>query len=255
MIEVKNLTFKYPHFSFDNLNLKIDTGDVVAIVGNNASGKTTLLNILGGIIKSKGEVLIDGEPLSKSKAKIGVVFQNPDNQIIFNNVYDDIAFTLSNFKVDKKEFDERIDYALGLVQMQGYKKHETFTLSAGQKQRIVIANMLAIKPDIVLFDEASVFLDTQTKQLLYHLFRTLKEMGTTVIFATNLLEEVVYADKTILLDNGKVLKYDESPKIYSDEALLESLGVYIPLKIKLINKYNLKNLRFDDEVADALTKK
>ena len=102
MIEVKNLTFKYPHFSFDNLNLKIDTGDVVAIVGNNASGKTTLLNILGGIIKSKGEVLIDGEPLSKSKAKIGVVFQNPDNQIIFNNVYDDIAFTLSNLKVDTR---------------------------------------------------------------------------------------------------------------------------------------------------------
>lgn len=255
MIEIKNLTFKYPGFVFENLNLTIGSGEIVAIVGNNASGKTTLLNIIGGINKFKGEILIDGVPLKKSTAKIGVVFQNPDNQIIFNKVYDDIAFTLKNHKIDKKEFDERIDYALKLVEMQDYKNHETFTLSAGQKQRIAIANMLAIKPDIILFDEASVFLDTQTKQLLYHLFLSLKESGVTVVFATNLLEEIVFADKTILLSNGKIMKFDESKKVFEDENLLRSLGIFIPLKIKLINEYGLQNVKFDDELIKALRDK
>lgn len=255
MIEIRNLSFKYPSFAFSDLNFKIDSGEIVAIVGNNASGKTTLLNIIGGINKFKGEILIDGVPLKKSSAKIGVIFQNPDNQIIFNKVYDDIAFTLKNYKVDKKEFDERINYALKLVEMQDFVNQETFTLSAGQKQRIAIANMLAIKPDIILFDEASVFLDTQTKQLLYRLFLDLKQQGITVIFATNVLEEIVYADKTMVLDKGKILKFDNSENIIKDEAFLESLGIFVPMKIKLINAFGLKNVKFDDEIVEAITKK
>lgn len=255
MIELKNISFKYPCFEVKNLNLKFNSGEIVALVGNNASGKTTILNIIGGLLKTKGEILINDVPRSKSDAKIGVVFQNPDNQIIFNKVYDDIAFTLKNFNVDKKEFDERISNALAMVEMQNYKERETFSLSAGQKQRVAIANMLAINPEIILFDEASVFLDTQTKQLLYKLFIKLKEQGVTVIFATNLLEEIVYADRAIVLDHGKVLAFDTTQNLIQNLDLFNNLGMYIPLKIKLLNSFGITDAKFDDELFDKINNK
>lgn len=256
MIKLENIYIKYPDFKIENLNLEIERGEVVALTGNNASGKTTILNLIGGIIKpKKGKVLIDGEPVSKTTKKIGIVFQNPDNQIIFNKVYDDIAFTLKNHKIDKKEFDERIDYALDLVGMTDYKFKETFNLSAGQKQRIAIAGMLAIKPDIILFDEASVFLDTATKQVLYKLFLKLKEQGMTVVFATNLIEEIVFADKTVFINDGKIVKFDESTNIIKNLDYFRELGVFIPLKLELINKFNLYGKRFDDEILEDIKNK
>lgn len=249
MIKLENVYFKYPEFEIKDVNLEIDKGEIVAIIGNNASGKTTLIQLIAGLLKiKKGQISIDGVPVKKSEKIIGIVFQNPDNQIIFNNVYDDIAFTLRNFDIPKTEFDERIDFALSLVGMKDFKEKETFSLSTGQKQRIVIANMLAIRPDIIIFDEASVYLDPSTKQELYKLFLNLKNQGITVIFTTNLLEEVVFADKIVCMEHGKLEFVKERQEFLQNLSYFREKEIYIPLKLALIEKYKLFNCQFDEDV-------
>lgn len=249
MIQIENVTFSYPKFKINDVSFDIEESEIVAIVGNNASGKTTLIQLIAGLLKvKKGKISIDGLPVKKSGKKIGIVFQNPDNQIIFNNVYDDITFTLKNFNIPKSEFDERVDYALALVGMSEYKDKETFSMSTGQKQRIVIANMLAIKPDIIIFDEASAYLDSSTKQILYKLFLDLKNNGVTVIFTTNLIEEIVFADKIICMENGKLEFIKTRNELLQDLSYFRQKNIYLPLKLLLIEKYKLIDCKFDDEI-------
>ena len=245
MIKLKNISLKYPKFQIKDLNLTIGDGEIVAITGNNASGKTTLIKLIAGLIKpKKGVILIDGK--TKGEQKIGIVLQNPDNQIIFNQVSDDIAFTLKNYHVPKDEFAERISSALKLVEMEDFAQSETFSLSTGQKQRIVIANMLAIKPEIMIFDEASVYLDPSTKQVLYKIFANLKQQGVTVIFTTNLIEEIAYADKIAILDGGNLVSFKTKDAMLSDLSDYRKLGVYIPLKLSLIEQFHASGC-YDDE--------
>lgn len=241
MIEFRNVCFKYPTFSLNNINFKIKSGEIIAITGNNASGKTTLIKLIAGITKQKkGEILFNNTPLKKcADLRIGIIFQNPDNQIIFNNVYDDICFTLKNFNINKEEFDSRIDHALSLVGMQDYKHKESFTLSTGQKQRIAIANMLAINPQVIIFDEASVYLDPLAKQSLYVIFQKLKQEGVTVIFTTNFIEEIIYADRVMILKDGEILKFTNTQDIIKNLNCFRELNMPIPLKLELIEKLNL----------------
>ncbi len=251
MIELVNVNLKYPKFEIKNLNLTIKSGEIVAITGNNANGKTTLVKIIAGLLKPrKGSVLFDGQ--KKTDQKIGVVLQNPDNQIIFNKVYDDIAFTLKNYKVPKEEFDSRINEALKLVEMEDFAQSETFSLSAGQKQRVVIANMLAIHPSVMIFDEASVYLDTSTKQVLYRIFKRLKKQGVTVIFTTNLIEEIVYADRTIILSGGEVVAFKEREELLKDLSDFRKLGFYIPLKLALIEQLQNPETIDDEKLLEVL---
>ncbi len=251
MIELVDVCLKYPKFEIKNLNLTIKSGEIVAITGNNANGKTTLVKLIAGLIKpQKGKVLFDGQ--KKGDKKIGIVLQNPDNQIIFNKVYDDIAFTLKNYKVPKEEFDSLIKEALKLVEMEDFTQSETFTLSAGQKQRVVIANMLAIHPDVMIFDEASVYLDTSTKQVLYRIFKRLKNQGVTVIFTTNLIEEIVYADRVAVLDNGQMVAFKEKEEVLKDLSVFRKLGFYIPLKLALIEQLQSIDHVDDEELLEIL---
>lgn len=253
MIKFQNVSFKYEDFKIENINFEIKKGEIVAITGNNASGKTTLIKLMSGLLKNKkGDIFINNEPIKKHTTKIGIIFQNPDNQIIFNNVYDDICFTLKNHNINKNEFDERIDYALKMVDMQEFKHKETYTMSTGQKQRIAIANMLAIKPDIIIFDEASVYLDPTTKQTLYDLFLTLKQNGTTVVFTTNLLEEIVYADKVMLLNNGNLKAFMPTKEILKNLDLYRENETYIPLKLRIIEKLNLENYVNNEAILNAI---
>src|SRR5699024_341646 len=130
MITLTNVSYKYPEFSLEDVSFSLNGGEILAITGKNGSGKTTLINLLSGLIKAKsGQILIDGEKLSKSKIVTGVVQQKPDNQIIFNKVYDDIAFTLKNYKINKEECKDRIESALSEVNMLEFKNSETFSLS------------------------------------------------------------------------------------------------------------------------------
>ncbi len=253
MIKFENVCFKYPEFSLNNISFEINRGEIIAITGNNASGKTTLIKLLSGLLKTKkGSITINDVPIKKSKTRTAIVFQNPDNQIIFGNVYDDISFTLCNYQIDKKEFDERISNALKMINMLEFMHKDTLSLSTGQKQRIAIANMLAIEPEIVIFDEASVYLDPTTKQVLYDLFLTLKQKGTTVIFTTNLIEEIVYADKTMILNNGTLQVFDDTQNILYNLGVYRNNGTYIPLKLEIIEKLKLKNYQNNNQILQEI---
>lgn len=253
-LTLENVNFNYSKFKIKNINLEMQSGEIVAITGNNAGGKTTLLGLLSGLIKpKKGEVKIDNIPLKKSNAKIGVVFQNPDAQVIFNNVYDDICFTLKNFGIPKEEWDKRIDSALDEVGMLEFKKREIFEMSAGQKQRIVIANMLAIDPDIIIFDESSSYLDTAYKDKFYRLILKLKQQGKLVIFATNVLEEIAFASRVVFISNGEIMFDLSKEEAIEKYELFEAQGMFVPLKIKLMREFKI-NSGFDEDVFDAVRK-
>ncbi len=253
MIKVSNVHFKYPNFELKDINFEINDGEIIAITGNNASGKTTLIKLIAGLIKTKkGTITIDDVPIKKSDKKIGIVFQNPDNQIIFNNVYDDISFTLKNHGFSKSEIEDNIDYALKLTNMLDYKNSETFNLSTGQKQRIAIANMLAIKPKIIIFDEASVYLDPTAKEDLYQLFLKLKSQGVTVIFTTNLLDEIVYADKVMVINNGVMEAFLPTSQMLSNLDIYRQHNTYIPLKLQLIEKFKIKDYQSNDSILQSI---
>lgn len=253
MIKVSNVQFKYPNFELKDINFEINDGEILAITGNNASGKTTLIKLIAGLIKTKkGTITIDDVPIKKSDKKIGIVFQNPDNQIIFNNVYDDISFTLKNYGFSKSEIEDNIDYALKLTNMLDYKNSETFNLSTGQKQRIAIANMLAIKPKIIIFDEASVYLDPTAKEDLYQLFLKLKSQGVTVIFTTNLLDEIVYADKVMVINNGVMEAFLPTNEMLNNLDIYRQHNTYIPLKLQLIEKFKIKDYQSNDSILQSI---
>ena len=253
MIKVSNVQFKYPNFELKDINFEINDGEIIAITGNNASGKTTLIKLIAGLIKTKkGTITIDDVPIKKSDKKIGIVFQNPDNQIIFNNVYDDISFTLKNHRFSKSEIEDNIDYALQLTNMLDYKNSETFNLSTGQKQRIAIANMLAIKPKIIIFDEASVYLDPTAKEDLYQLFLKLKSQGVTIIFTTNLLDEIVYADKVMVINNGVMEAFLPTSEMLNNLDIYRQHNTYIPLKLQLIEKFKIKDYQSNDSIIQSI---
>lgn len=253
MIKVSNVQFKYPNFELKDINFEINDGEIIAITGNNASGKTTLIKLIAGLIKTKkGTITVDDVPIKKSDKKIGIVFQNPDNQIIFNNVYDDISFTLKNHEFSKSEIEDNIDYALKLTNMLDYKNSETFNLSTGQKQRIAIANMLAIKPKIIIFDEASVYLDPTAKEDLYQLFLKLKSQGVTVIFTTNLLDEIVYADKVMVINNGVMEAFLPTSEMLNNLDIYRQHNTYIPLKLQLIEKFKIKDYQSNDSILQSI---
>ena len=166
MIEINKLSFGYRSKKevLKNINLKIENNEMIAVIGKNGSGKSTLAKLIAGlIVPNKGEIIIDEIKTSKKsdffalRKKVGMIFQNPDNQIIFNNVYDDIAFAIKNLKLDNEEI--RIKDALKKVKMEKYVQEEAYNLSLGQKQRVAIAGVLAINPDYIIFDEPTTMLD------------------------------------------------------------------------------------------------
>lgn len=184
MIKLENVSFKYKnseHIVLDNLSFSINDGEVVAIVGQNGSGKSTIGRLISGIAKLKqGNIFIDDLDISQKnnrklvRDKVGIVFQNPENQIIFNNIYDELAFSLSC--CDKFEIEERVSTALKQVGMFDYKSRDLYSLSLGQKQRIIIAEVLAQHPKYIIFDEPTTMLDGIGKELVYDIIRELKEL-------------------------------------------------------------------------------
>ncbi len=184
MIKLENVSFKYrnsEHIVLDNLSFSINDGEVIAIVGQNGSGKSTIGRLISGIAKLKqGNIFIDDLDISQKnnrkliRDKVGIVFQNPENQIIFNNIYDELAFSLSG--CDKFEIEERVSTALKQVGMFDYKNRDLYSLSLGQKQRIIIAEVLAQHPKYIIFDEPTTMLDGIGKELVYDIIRELKEL-------------------------------------------------------------------------------
>ncbi len=234
MIKINNVNFAYKSNKkiLEDINLEIKNNEMIAIIGKNGSGKSTLAKIISGLeIPQKGEVLIDNINTSHKKEfinirkKVGIVFQNPENQIIFNNVYDDLAFAIRNLNLDNEEI--RIKDGLEKVKMQEYIKSEAYNLSLGQKQRITIAGVLATNPEYIIFDEPTTMLDSEGKQDIYDIISDLKNKKT-IIYITNLIDEILMADKVLVLENGEIIKSFEKKNILNEVLFLKQHKFKLP---------------------------
>ena len=243
MIKFENVSFKYKTSDtiLDNLNFEINEGEFVSIVGKNGTGKTTILNLMAGITNpTNGKILIDNLDTKSKKdfielrKKVGIVFQNPDGQILFPRVYEDIEFALKNLNIDNRK--ERIEDALEIVNMKDFANKDTYELSLGQKQRINIASVLAIKPKYIILDEPTTMIDSSEKYQIYNCLRNLKKQGYTIIFVTNNVNEILLSDKVFVIENKKVKHILNKEDILNNTRLLEDSDIKIPDIMEIILK-------------------
>ena len=257
IIKVENLCFEYePGLrTIHDISFQIHKGEYVAILGHNGSGKSTIAKLLIGLLEKKsGEIIVDGyqlnlENLYKVREKIGIVFQNPDNQFIGSTVRDDIAFGLENRLVKSEEMDEIINKYAGIVGLEKFLDKEPSALSGGQKQRVAIAGVLAMKPDIIIFDEATSMLDPKGKKDIKELMNKIHSEGEfTIISITHDIEEVMQANDCIVLNKGKIYMHDKPSNIFKKGEELRKIDLDVPfsLKIKEAFKKEKINLKADD---------
>ena len=256
MIKFEDVSFKYnnsKNYILENLNLQINEGELTSIIGKNGTGKSTFLNLISGIVKpSKGNILIDNINTKSKKQfidlrkKIGVVFQNPDNQILFPNVYEDMEFALKNLEIDNRSL--RIKDALEQVNMEGFENFDTYELSLGQKQRINIASILAVKPKYIFLDEPTTMIDSIEKENIYNCLLKLKKEGYTIVFVTNNINEILLSDKIYILNNKQIQYIIPKDKILENIKTLEECNIKIPdiLEIILSLKENNINVNLKD---------
>lgn len=245
MIKLENVCFSYKGKNdvLKNINLEIDEGECVAIIGKNGSGKSTLARLIA-VIESptNGKIEIDNIDITNKKQfielrkKIGIVFQNPENQIIFGKVYDDIAFSLKNLKLDN--IDERIKKSLEKTGMKDYEAHDAFSLSMGQKQRITIASVLAIGAKYIVLDEPTAMIDPKGKEEIYKIISNLKKDGHTVIYITNVIDEILLADRIIIVDNGEIAHVFNKTEIMQNIDKIQECDVKIPTIVNAILELN-----------------
>jgi energy-coupling factor transport system ATP-binding protein len=243
MINVNDVYFRYPDqeaYALEGISLHVEQGEWLAIVGHNGSGKSTLAKMLNGLhFPEKGDVTVDGLELNEEtiwdiRSKIGMVFQNPDNQFVGATVEDDVAFGLENHGVAYEAMVERVSGALKRVHMEDFLDQEPHHLSGGQKQRVAIAGVVALQPDIIILDESTSMLDPKGKKEVLETVRILKEKeNLTVISITHDLEEAAKADRIIVLNRGKVYKEGTPREIFLLEDELKKLGLDSPFMIKL----------------------
>lgn len=264
MIKVENVSFKYKNSEYkvlDKLNFEVNDGEIIAIVGENGSGKSTIGKIMAGIIKLKeGRIIIDDLDVSKNynliQNKVGIVFQNPENQIIFNNIYDELSFSLK--ELDKCEIENRINTVLKQVNMYEFKNSDLYTLSLGQKQRIMIAEILAKKPKYIIFDEPTTMIDSQGKQQIYNIIKNLKNEGYTIICITNLTDEMLLADRVLILNDGIIAEEIEKKNLINSSKILSKYKIKEPTLLQILTKLNENGIKLElndfsvDELVNAL---
>lgn len=241
-IEIRHLAYSYPddtateHVVFQDLSLDIEQGSFVAVLGHNGCGKSTLAKHLNAILLPEGgTVTVYGldtkqeENLLAIRQQVGMVFQNPDNQIVSNVVEEDVAFAPENLGVPTQKIRRRVDEALEAVGMAAYKKHAPHLLSGGQKQRVAIAGVLAMQPKTIVLDEPTAMLDPQGRQEVVSIVEKLsREQNITVILITHHMDEAICADRVIAMDDGKIIA-DGAPKdVFTKIDLLQSVGLTAP---------------------------
>ena len=256
IIEVKNVTYEYSDedntfAAVKNLSLNIERGSFTVILGHNGSGKSTLAKMLNGLNKpTSGDVFVDGLNTKDEKAetevkrKVGMVFQNPDNQIIASIVEEDVAFGPENLGIEPKEIEKRVDEALKATDMLQFKKSTPHRLSGGQKQRIAIAGIIAMEPECLVLDEPTAMLDPKGRaEIISTLHRLNREKGITVVLITHYMEEAQNADRVIVMNDGKIIADDKPKVIFSDVESLKRVGLDVPQTAELL--YNLKKNGFN----------
>lgn len=259
IIKVRELCFGYRSYEeneqpvkvLDNISLDIKRGEFIAVLGRNGSGKSTFAKHLNAILTPvSGKVIADGfdtsdaENLLNIRKRIGMVFQNPDNQIVSSVVEEDVAFALENMGVSPDEIRKRVDDALKAVNMYEYRLHSTSQLSGGQKQRVAIAGIFAMRPDCIVMDEPTAMLDPSGRREIMAAIKKLnRDFGITIVLITHHMNEAVQADRVVVIDKGRIHLDDVPQKVFSQVRLLKSLGLDVPQSTELI--YRLKQSGFD----------
>ena len=247
IISFKNVHFTYPgddQESLCGIDLDIAAGSFVAVLGHNGSGKSTLAKHMNAIlVPDEGQVLIDGidtadeERIIDVRRTVGMVFQNPDNQIVANVVEDDVAFAPENLGVPPEEIRRRVDEALKQVDMYDFRMHAPHLLSGGQKQRVAIAGVIAMQPRIIVLDEPTAMLDPQGRaEVIGTITKLCRENGMTVVLITHHMDECVGADRLIVMSNGHIVA-DGTPKyVFADVALMDREGLSVPATVRLVHE-------------------
>ncbi|WP_138159369.1 energy-coupling factor transporter ATPase [Peptoniphilus catoniae] len=269
MIELEKVNFKYnsesENYIIKDLNLKINKGEFVAILGHNGSGKSTLARLLNGLLlPNSGKVLVDGmdtadeETIWELRSNTGMVFQNPDNQIVATIVEEDVAFGPENLGVPSDEIKQRVKQALDAVEMGEFSKSAPHMLSGGQKQRIAIAGILAMKPEYIILDEPTAMLDPEGRKEVISTIKDLnKKENKTIILITHYMDEAAEADRIIVMEKGEIAIDDNPREVFSQVDKIKEIGLDVPQVTELAwelskSGYNLnhKVLNIDELVGE-----
>lgn len=269
MICIEDVTFEYspseeggqPVRALDGFSLEIPEGSFTAILGKNGSGKSTLSKMMNALlIPDQGDVFVCGmntrqdELVWEIRSRAGMVFQNPDNQLISAIVEDDVAFGLENIGVPAEEMRERIDDAMKKTGIYEQRKKSPHMLSGGQKQRVAIAGVVAMRPKCIIFDEPTAMLDPKGRQEVMQIVRELREAGITIVFITHFMEEVVEADFVVVMEGGRATLCGTPAEVFSDTEKIRRAGLEVPAAVEIRERLEKLGLTVPKEVItlDAL---
>ena len=264
LIQFQNVSFSYnqgvedtePVAVLHNVSLSVQEGDFVAVLGHNGSGKSTLAKHINAILQpAEGLVYVDGIDTSDGelvfdiRQRVGMVFQNPDNQIVATVVEEDVAFGPENLGVEPGEIRKRVDSALKDVEMYEFREHAPHQLSGGQKQRVAIAGIIAMRPKCIVLDEATAMLDPRGRREVMRTVRALnREHGTTVVFITHFMDEAVQANRVVVVNEGRILLDGVPGQVFSNVALLKSVGLDVPQVTELLYSQGQEGFTFPPDI-------
>ena len=263
IIEVKNAAFEYSDGEkkksvIKDMSVSFEKGSFTVILGHNGSGKSTLAKLLNGLYKpDSGDVFVDGfntrdeKKEIEIKRRVGMVFQNPDNQLVATIVEDDVAFGPENLGVEPKEIRKRVDDALKAVGMYEFKDREPHKLSGGQKQRVAIAGVIAMQTDCIVMDEPTAMLDPRGRKEVMQTVKMLKEkLGITVVLITHYMDEAVQADRVVVMNDGRTVLDGTPREVFSDVEKIKSLGLDVPQATELAYKLHISGFPVDYNVLN-----
>lgn len=267
LIQFQNVSFAYNHDEEEadpiavlhHIDLSVKEGEFVVVLGHNGSGKSTLAKHINAILQPvEGVVLVDGidtsneEMIFEIRKRAGMVFQNPDNQIVSAVVEEDVGFGLENLGVDPPEIRSRVERALREVDMYEFREHAPHQLSGGQKQRVAIAGIIAMRPRCIVLDEPTAMLDPRGRREVMKTIRELnREHGITVVFITHFMDEAVQADRVVVVDNGRILLDDTPRKVFANVPMLKQIGLDVPQATELCYELRLEGVPLPQDVLTA----
>jgi energy-coupling factor transport system ATP-binding protein len=268
-IQIENLSFSYKdqtgegHTALRNVSLDVEKGSFVAILGHNGSGKSTLAKLISAIlVPDEGRILVDGVTVSDPNLtdeeilalhrKVGMVFQNPDNQLVATVVEEDVAFGPENLGVEPSEIRRRVKDAMELMGIAEYARHAPSKLSGGQKQRVAIAGLMAMLPDCMIFDEATAMLDPKgRKEVMDTVLKLNREKGITVLHITHNMDEAALADRVVVIDDGRILLDGTPGEVFSKVQLMQSVGLDVLQCTELLHELAGCGLPLPDDITDG----
>jgi energy-coupling factor transport system ATP-binding protein len=264
LIEIKNLSFKYDTEDenakqiIKDVDLNIYEGDFIALLGHNGSGKSTLAKLINGLlVPQEGDVLVDGlntrsdETIWDIRAVAGMVFQNPDNQLVATVVEDEVAFGPENLGLDPKEIRKRVDDSLEIVDMSEFKRHAPHLLSGGQKQRVAIAGILAMSPKYIILDEPTAMLDPSgRKEVIDTLIKLNREQNKTIILITHYMEEAALSDRLVIMEDGEIILQGKPRDVFSNVDEIKKLGLDVPQVTDLANELKKDGLDVSTKILN-----